>query len=159
MPAPLSPHEKLDILKRNLRPDYKQVLVFKPVNTLSELMLIGKTIDASKTSIYQKVFGVPKEVSTISSKPAYDGYRQSQQQQQPRDNGKVLSLRYHQGAKTFGVAYHRDKDTKPLAGYADADYGGDVDDRHSISGGSVTWLGNLECNQAIWSNLLQPKKS
>ncbi|XP_062704099.1 uncharacterized protein LOC134286498 [Aedes albopictus] len=67
MPAPLSSHEKLDILKRNLRPDYKQVLVFKPVNTLSELMLIGKTIDASKTSIYQKVFGVPKEASTIST--------------------------------------------------------------------------------------------
>ncbi|XP_062707846.1 uncharacterized protein LOC134288114 [Aedes albopictus] len=87
MPAPLSSHEKLDILKRNLRPDYKQVLVFKPVNTLSELMLIGKTIDASKTSIYQKVFGVPKEVSTISSKPAYDGSRKRQQQQQPRDNG------------------------------------------------------------------------
>ncbi|XP_062710951.1 uncharacterized protein LOC115263130 [Aedes albopictus] len=87
MPAPLSSHEKLDILKRNLRPDYKKVLVFKPVNTLSELMLIGKTIDASKTSIYQKVFGVPKEASTISCKPAYDGYKRSQQQQQSRDNG------------------------------------------------------------------------
>ncbi|XP_062717174.1 uncharacterized protein LOC134292216 [Aedes albopictus] len=77
----------------------------------------------------------------------------SQFQNDPREpHWTVLSLRYHQGAKTFGVAYHRDKDTKPLAGYADADYGGDVDDRHSISGGSETWLGNLECSEAIWSN-------
>lgn len=52
-------------------------------------------------------------------------------------------LRYLQGTKTIGLAYHRVKDVKPLIGYADADCGNDVDDRHSISGCVFTVFGNL----------------
>lgn len=73
MTTPYSPGEKLDILKRNLRAEYKQVLIVKPVNTLSELMSLGKSIDASRTPIYQKVFGNPKEVAIVTEGPFSTG--------------------------------------------------------------------------------------
>ncbi|XP_055522617.1 uncharacterized protein LOC129716806 [Wyeomyia smithii] len=66
MTVPMTPSEKLDVLKRNLRPDYKQILISKPVSTLAELMTLGKSIDAYKTPIYRKVFGSQKEVAAYS---------------------------------------------------------------------------------------------
>ena len=54
----------------------------------------------------------------------------SQFQSNPREphwTGLKRILRYLQGTKTIGLAYHRDRDVKPLVGYADADYGNDVE--------------------------------
>lgn len=64
--VPLNPEEKLEHLKRNLRPDYKQIMIFKSVNTLAELLSIGKTLDASRVPIFNKVFGNPREVNAIT---------------------------------------------------------------------------------------------
>ena len=81
MTTPLSPSEKLDLLKGNLKPDYKQYLILRPVNTLAELLTVGESLDASRTPIYSKVFGGSKEVAAVSENPAYSGSKPTQLQQ------------------------------------------------------------------------------
>ncbi|XP_055605869.1 uncharacterized protein LOC129754038 [Uranotaenia lowii] len=83
MNNPFSDSEKLDVLKRNMRTDYKKLLLWKPTNSLMELLDAGHVIDASNFSLYMKVFGNEKSVNALSeqkntswqNKNSYNGNR------------------------------------------------------------------------------------
>ena len=64
-------------------------------------------------------------------------------------------LRYLKGAGYFGLSYEKCADGN-LIGYSDADWAGDVDDRHSTSGsvfllakGAVSWLSKKQATVAL----------
>ena len=59
--------EKLDVLRRNMRTDYKKALLWKPITNLAELLDAGHQIDASNFSLFAKVFGTEKSVNIVSS--------------------------------------------------------------------------------------------
>lgn len=60
--------EKLDIVRRNLRTDYKKILLWKPVGDLPQLIDACHLIDASNFSMYQKVFGTEQSVNVVEHK-------------------------------------------------------------------------------------------
>ncbi|XP_058448953.1 uncharacterized protein LOC131428910 [Malaya genurostris] len=91
MTVSMTPSAKLDVLKRNLRSEYKQMLILRPVNTLAELMSLGKSIDASKTPIYQKVFGSSKEVAAYSDDPPQNKQDQTKQKGGGQNNSGAKS--------------------------------------------------------------------
>lgn len=51
-------------------------------------------------------------------------------------------LRYLQGTKEFSLEYKRSETADPLVGFADADWGSDIDDRRSTSGFVFKVFGN-----------------
>lgn len=66
MIVPMGDAEQLDIVKRNMRTDYKKTLLWKPIFSLPELLEAGHVIDASNFSLYAKVFGNDKSVNAVS---------------------------------------------------------------------------------------------
>lgn len=54
-------------------------------------------------------------------------------------------VRYLQGTKDISLVYHRSKDV-PLIGFADADWGSDINDRRSTSGFCFKMFGNAATN-------------
>lgn len=93
MITPMDDRERLDILRRNLRSDYKKALLWKPVQDLPQLIEAGHLIDASNFSMYQKVFGTEKSVNMISQKNP-----PNQTQTHPRQKssaGQVESWKSH----------------------------------------------------------------
>lgn len=85
MIAPMNDQEQLDILRRNLRADYKKALLWKPVVDLPQLIEAGHLIDASNFSMYQKVFGAEKTVNFVSHKNP-PSQLQNQTSRQSRSN-------------------------------------------------------------------------
>lgn len=89
MITPMDDREKLDILRRNLRSDYKKALLWKPVQDLPQLIEAGHVIDASNFSMYQKVFGTEKSVNLIAQKnPSHQSYSNSRQQKSHIDQAE-----------------------------------------------------------------------
>lgn len=66
MIVPMSDAEQLDVLKRNMRSDYKKTLLWKPIFSLPDLLEAGHIIDASNFSLYAKVFGHEKTSNAVS---------------------------------------------------------------------------------------------
>lgn len=67
-------------------------------------------------------------------------------------------LRYLKGTANHGLVFQRQQASKPLEGYADADWGNDPDDRRSISGnvfqvfgGTVSWMTRKQATVALSS--------
>lgn len=79
--------EKLDIVRRNLRTDYKKALLWKPVQDLPQLIEAGHLIDASNFSMYQKVFGTEKTVNVVTQKNP-NNQNPPNNRQQPRNTGQ-----------------------------------------------------------------------
>lgn len=66
MILPMSDVEQLDILKRNMRSDYKKSLLWKPIFSLPELLEAGHIIDASNFSLFAQVFEKEKTTNAVS---------------------------------------------------------------------------------------------
>lgn len=63
---PMSDWEKLNLLKSNLRVDYKKALLWKPISSLPELIEAGHKIDASTFSLYSKLANTEKATHAIT---------------------------------------------------------------------------------------------
>lgn len=89
MMNPMSDLERLDVLRRNMRTDYKKALLWKPVTSLAELLDAGHQIDASNFSLFAKVFGTEKSVNIVSSgttnRDGAKNYGRSQFNSRPQD--------------------------------------------------------------------------
>lgn len=100
---------------------------------------------------------------TLSSRPDISAAVSyfSKFQSAPTDthwNSLKRLLRYLKGTTNFGLVYQRREDAIPLAGYADADYGNDREDRKSISGNvfqvygaTVSWNTKKQATVALSS--------
>lgn len=88
MISPMNDHEQLDVLRRNLRADYKKALLWKPVCDIHQFIEAGHLIDASNFSMYQKVFGSEKTVNLVSQKNPHL-QTQNQTSRQPRHTSSV----------------------------------------------------------------------
>lgn len=64
---PMTEGEKLEVLRRNMRFDYKKALLWKPIASLAELLDAGHQIDASNFSLFAKAFGTEASVNAVSS--------------------------------------------------------------------------------------------
>lgn len=64
-------------------------------------------------------------------------------------------LRYLQGTKDDSLVYRRNRNSEPLVGFADADWGSDVNDRKSTSGSLFQVFGN----SVLWTTRKQPTVS
>ncbi|XP_055604769.1 uncharacterized protein LOC129753002 [Uranotaenia lowii] len=62
---PMSDEEKLNVIKRNMRVDYKKLILWTPINNLTELREAGHRIDASNFSLYPKFFGTEKSILAV----------------------------------------------------------------------------------------------
>lgn len=58
MNQPMTELEKVEILKANLRYDCRKALIGRNIQTLQELVKIGKDLDATDFSAFSKVFGL-----------------------------------------------------------------------------------------------------
>lgn len=59
--------EKVQILKQNMRTDYKKQLTFVPKQTLSILVNAARMLDAHSFPAYNKVFGLERNVHAVST--------------------------------------------------------------------------------------------
>ncbi|KXJ68007.1 hypothetical protein RP20_CCG006673 [Aedes albopictus] len=66
MSNPMAEWEKVDVLRRNMRTDYKKALLWKPIANLSELLEAGHLIDASNFSLFAKMYGTEKSANVVS---------------------------------------------------------------------------------------------
>ncbi|XP_055605684.1 uncharacterized protein LOC129753859 [Uranotaenia lowii] len=64
-------------------------------------------------------------------------------------------LRYLQGTIEYDLVYKRNSNAEPLIGFADADWGSDLDDRKSTSGSVFQVFGNT----VLWTSRKQPTVS
>lgn len=63
----ISDLEKVQILKQNMRIDYKKQINFQPITTIGQLTAAGQKVDALTYPAYNKVFGTEKSVNMVSS--------------------------------------------------------------------------------------------
>ena len=121
----------------------KEDSVSRPVDTISYQSIVGSLLYAAITTrpdIAQAV-GV---VSKFCANPT-----------QSHLTAAKRILRYLKGTVNLGLSYKRCADGN-LIGYSDADWAGDVDDRHSTSGnvfllakGAVSWLSKKQATVAL----------
>lgn len=91
---PMNEWERVDVLRRNMRTDYKKALLWKPISSLSELLEADHMIDASNFSLFAKVFGSEKSTNVVSEgKPRRD-------EQKPSD-------RFHPNSKFSEKTYSK----------------------------------------------------
>lgn len=67
MSEQISDFEKVQVLKNNMRIDYKKQINFQPLETIAQLTLAGQKVDALYYPAYNKVFGSEKTVNMVSS--------------------------------------------------------------------------------------------
>lgn len=68
MSVPMSETDKLEVLKMNLRFDYRKLLVGRKITSLQSLVNLGHDLDAADSSAFARVFGNPKkEACALSS--------------------------------------------------------------------------------------------
>lgn len=93
MTVQMSDQEKLEIIKRNLRTDYKKALLWKSIHTLPDLIEAGHLIDASNFSLYHTVFGNQKSANVIDQRnpPPSRNEKWKPRQEQYRDNARKQS--------------------------------------------------------------------
>ena len=121
----------------------KEDSVSRPVDTISYQSIVGRLLYAAITTrpdIAQAV-GV---VSKFCANPT-----------QSHLTAAKRILRYLKGTVYLGLSYKKCADGN-LIGYSDADWAGDVDDRHSTSGnvfllarGAVSWLSKKQATVAL----------
>ena len=121
----------------------KEDSVSRPVDTISYQSIVGSLLYAAITTrpdIAQAV-GV---VSKFCANPT-----------QSHLTAAKRILRYLKGTVNLGLSYKRCADGN-LIGYSDADWAGDVDERHSTSGnvfllakGAVSWLSKKQATVAL----------
>ena len=87
MTIQMDDQEKLEILKRNLRRDYKKALLWKPIRNLPELVEAGHLIDASNFSLYPAVLGNERSVNVVTQRNG-QSFRQSSGNQPHQDQNR-----------------------------------------------------------------------
>lgn len=90
MTIPMNDSEMLDVVKRNMRGDYKKYLLWKSTETLQQLVDAGRQIDASNFSLYNKMFGSEKSTNVVNEfKPRNQENKQiSNPRQNPQSDSK-----------------------------------------------------------------------
>lgn len=73
MSNPMNEWERVDVLRRNMRSDYKKALLWKPIGNLSELLEAGHLIDASNFSLFSKMYGNEKSTNVVSFNNSNEG--------------------------------------------------------------------------------------
>lgn len=68
MSQPMSESDKIEVLKMNLRFDYRKLLVGRRITSIQTLINLGNDLDAADSSAFARVFGNPKkETCALSS--------------------------------------------------------------------------------------------
>ncbi|XP_055584800.1 uncharacterized protein LOC129737664 [Uranotaenia lowii] len=92
MMTPMEDREKLEIMKRNLRNDYKKSLLWQPILDLPQLIHAGHIIDSSNFSMYNQVFGQDRTVNAVTLNnnptPNPDNSRSTRSTRNQNDNWK-----------------------------------------------------------------------
>lgn len=61
MSQPMSEPDKIEVIKMNLRFDYRKLLVGRRITSLQTLINLGNDLDAADSSAFARVFGNPKK--------------------------------------------------------------------------------------------------
>lgn len=114
MSSPMNEWERVDVLRRNMRSDYKKALLWKPVANLSELLEAGHLIDASNFSLFAKMYGTEKSTNAVTFS---NNNREDKKNPRPPQNAKPQEKTYFKDKASFQRKDgHSKVDSKPSSG-------------------------------------------